>query len=168
MNCVYLSLGSNLGSRLKNILAAAELLKKSNINIVKNSSIYETLPYGEKDQPNFLNVVFKCDTDLKPEPLLKKIKEIESALGRTETIRWGPRIIDIDILLYNNLIIRSRDLNIPHIELKKRDFFIVPLLEIDANILDPETSMPIKNYLFNLPIHIVNSVRIELASDRKA
>ncbi|MCX7959885.1 MAG: 2-amino-4-hydroxy-6-hydroxymethyldihydropteridine diphosphokinase, partial [Deltaproteobacteria bacterium] len=104
METLYLALGSNIANRYENILNAVRLLVKNGIKIIKPSSLYETTPYGPVSQPNFLNIVIMCQSDTEPTILLGKIKEIERGMGRKETIKWGPRIIDIDILLYGNLV----------------------------------------------------------------
>ncbi|MCX7944982.1 MAG: 2-amino-4-hydroxy-6-hydroxymethyldihydropteridine diphosphokinase [Deltaproteobacteria bacterium] len=162
MNQLFLSLGSNLGNRYENIRKAAYLLNSNNICISTSSSLYETKPYGIVHQPNFLNVVFKCISDLEPTNLLRTIKNIEMSIGRSKNIRWGPRIIDIDILLYDNLIVKTDELTIPHSELKKRDFFLVPLLEIDSNIIDPETGLPLKKFIPKTSKNIIHLAPIEL------
>ncbi|MGB9772347.1 MAG: 2-amino-4-hydroxy-6-hydroxymethyldihydropteridine diphosphokinase [Candidatus Kapaibacteriota bacterium] len=113
MAICYLSLGSNLGNRFENIQKAVKLFSVAGIRPIRNSSLYETLPYGYVYQPNFLNIVVKCSTGLTAKGLLMTIKDIEISIGRTETIRWGPRVIDIDILLYDNLIIKEEGLTIP-------------------------------------------------------
>lgn len=166
MNNLYLAIGSNIGNRYANILNALVLLFDEGINIIKHSSVYETIPYGVITQPNFLNIVLKCSTKLEPKLILRKVKDIEQRMGRTYTIKWGPRIIDIDILLYNNLVLKTEELTIPHNELKKRDFFLVPLLEIDNDLIDPETSIPLKQFVPQTKPHILQSVSITSTSIR--
>lgn len=166
MAICYLALGSNLNSRFENILNAIKLLNKADIKLISHSSLYETTPYGYTEQPNFLNMVIKCSTNLQVGELLKVAKDIETSLGRTETIRWGPRIIDIDILLYENLILNTKELIIPHLELKKRDFFLVPLIEIEPLIIDPVDSKPLKEYISRLQPTLINRVDINLFSEK--
>jgi 2-amino-4-hydroxy-6-hydroxymethyldihydropteridine diphosphokinase len=133
---VYLSLGSNLGDRTANLRAAlAEL--EPNVLLVQVSSLYETEPVGVTDQPTFLNLAAEAATDLEPLELLRWIKEVESRVGRRQTYRWGPRVIDIDILLYEGRIVESRELTIPHRELPNRAFVLVPLAEIAPDLTHP-------------------------------
>ncbi len=161
MENLYLALGSNVGNRYENILNAVKILNGSGVTIVRNSSLYETYPYGYINQSNFLNIVLNCKTELEPLPLLLKIKETEKRVGRTESFRWGPRVIDIDILIYGSLVLKTEELTIPHAELKERDFFLIPLLEIDGNITDPETNIPLRHFALNLNSHIIRSASVD-------
>ncbi|WP_041083838.1 2-amino-4-hydroxy-6-hydroxymethyldihydropteridine diphosphokinase [Thermotoga profunda] len=129
---VYIGIGSNIGNRLKNIQKACDLLKISGIDIVRKSSIYETKPYGVTDQPEFLNCVVEVNTHLTPHNLLKLLLQIEQTMGRVREKRWGPRIIDLDILLFGNIVYESDNLLVPHYDMTNRQFVILPLLEIDA------------------------------------
>lgn len=135
MNKAYLSLGSNIGNLKDNILKAYKILEKNDINILKKSSFYKTKPYGYKDQSDFLNTVIKIQTKLEPLELLKKCHLVEKKLKRERKIHWGPRIIDVDILLYNSLKMDNEKLTIPHKEMLKRAFVLVPLKEIASNII---------------------------------
>ncbi|MFH0974303.1 MAG: 2-amino-4-hydroxy-6-hydroxymethyldihydropteridine diphosphokinase [Spirochaetota bacterium] len=151
MSLVYVGLGSNLGDRAINInKARLELLSKPDITFVKESSIEETDPVDYVNQPLFLNQIILVKTAIPPEKLLKIFKSIEKKLGRKKTILKGPRIIDIDILLYDDLIIKSQTLAIPHPEIKNRGFVLKHLLEIDANLIDPSTGIPYINFLKSL------------------
>ena len=134
---VFLSLGSNLGEKEKNISRAKELLKKKGIEIIKESSIYLTAPWGKKDQPWFLNQVIEVATSLPPEELLDLIKGIEKELGREKGEKWGPRIIDLDILFYGEKIINLPSLTIPHPYLHERAFVLIPLTEIAPEFVHP-------------------------------
>ena len=135
---VYLGLGSNLGERRKNIEASLDLLMENpSIRVKKISSLIETEPEGVKKQPFFLNGVVEIETDLSPFLLLKFLKSIEKALGRKSARRWGPRIIDLDILLYSDLIIDDDNLKIPHPLLTERDFVLAPLKEIAPEAIHP-------------------------------
>ena len=135
---VYIGVGSNSGDRKKNIFSALELLnKEKDIEIKKCSSIYETLPWGYKNQPKFLNAVWKIRTDVPPEKLLHLLKKIEKRLGRKKTFRWGPRAIDLDILLYGKRVIKTKTLVIPPPCISKRDFVLKPLKEIEPGIKIP-------------------------------
>lgn len=144
-NTIFLSLGSNIGNRKENLKKAIQFLKKNNIKIKKISSIYETEPIGYKNQPFFYNLCLVGKTDLKPEKLLKTLKKIEKEIGRKNGIKWGPRIIDIDILFYNNIIFKKRNLKIPHPEILKRKFVLVPLYELNKNYIHPEEKTTIKD-----------------------
>lgn len=135
---VYLGLGSNLGKRRENIEASLALLMENpSIRVKKISSLIETEPEGIKKQPFFLNGVAEIETDLSPSLLLKLLKSIEKVLGRKATRRWGPRIIDLDILLYGDLIIDDENLKIPHPLLTERDFVLTPLKEIAPEVTHP-------------------------------
>ena len=131
MSKVYISVGSNLGKRKQNIKKAFEILTNTpGIRIKKTSSIIETEPWGYKNQPKFLNAVWQIETKISPENLLKKLKEIEKKLGRKKTFRWGPRVIDLDILLYGRKKINKKNLKIPHPQIKNRDFILKLLSKI--------------------------------------
>jgi 2-amino-4-hydroxy-6-hydroxymethyldihydropteridine diphosphokinase len=131
---VYLGLGSNLGNRRVNINSAIEHLKQNCITILARSSIIETDPVGGVPQGPFLNGVIKIDTQLEPEMLLSVIKTIEQRMGRINDVRNGPRLIDIDILLYDDVIIKSQHLTIPHPRMFERAFVMDPLNEIAPHI----------------------------------
>lgn len=134
MSVVYLSLGSNLRNKEENIKRAMELLGENKVVIEKTSSFYETEPIGLQEQDNFYNLVIKGKTPLSPENLLKTIKKIERTLGRKKTKRWGPREIDIDILLYDDRKLNIPNLKIPHPQMEKRRFVLEPLREINSKI----------------------------------
>ncbi|MDI6640921.1 MAG: 2-amino-4-hydroxy-6-hydroxymethyldihydropteridine diphosphokinase [Elusimicrobiota bacterium] len=141
MVIAYIGVGSNIGNRKKNILLAKELLEnQQKIKIVMCSSIYETAPWGYKNQPKFLNAVWKIKTELSPEELLKLLKSIEKKLGRTQTVRWGPRKIDLDILFYGNRKLNKKNLKIPHPEIFNRDFVLKPLYEIAPKLVKSVTA----------------------------
>ena len=135
MAIVYLGLGSNLNNRENNIQRAFVELEKNNIQILKRSSIIETDPLGGPPQGKFLNAVIKIKTSLSPQDLLTLSKSIEQKLGRTETVVNGPRIIDIDILFYNEERIHTPQLTIPHPRMLERDFVMKPLKEIAPEII---------------------------------
>lgn len=137
---VYLGLGSNMGDRHAQIRAAAELIHKNIGKIAKKSHVYETQPWGNPDQEKFLNQVVMANTTLDPRELLDKIGRIERELGRErrkDQDKWGPRPIDIDILFYGKRVIRDKGLEIPHPELHKRAFVLVPLLEMAPELEHP-------------------------------
>ena len=133
---VFIGIGSNLGKRTENCLAALESL--SNFTIIKSvSSFYETQPVGNEDQPEFINAVAKVSTLLSPLNLLISLKGIENQMGRERTERWGPRTIDLDILLYEDFVLESQELTIPHKHLHKRRFVLEPLCEIEPWVEHP-------------------------------
>jgi 2-amino-4-hydroxy-6-hydroxymethyldihydropteridine diphosphokinase len=127
----YLALGSNLGDRAENLRQAIQALHaRDGIRVLRVSPIYETDPVGYVDQDPFLNMAAAIDTHLPPEQLLKEVLGIERKLGRVRTIRWGPRTIDIDILLYDHVTLDQADLKIPHPAMTERAFVLVPLRDI--------------------------------------
>jgi 2-amino-4-hydroxy-6-hydroxymethyldihydropteridine diphosphokinase len=147
MTICYLSLGSNIGNRKNNLIKALAELKKNNIKIISVSSIYETESVGPT-QRKFYNMIGKFKTNLSPFELLKKIKQIEVLLGRKKTYRWGPRVIDVDILFYGKQIIKSKNLIIPHKEISKRLFVLIPLNEVAPNLIHITEHKKIKTVLF--------------------
>jgi len=139
MTEIYLALGSNQGDRLMNLARCLNEFKMSYaIEIIKVSSVYETEPFGFFNQPWFLNMAIEIETNLEPLNLLKLTQQVENQLGRVKTYRWGPRIIDIDILSYKNIIFAHPLLNIPHRQLHLRQFVLQPLKEIAAGFVHPE------------------------------
>jgi 2-amino-4-hydroxy-6-hydroxymethyldihydropteridine diphosphokinase len=135
-NQLYLSLGSNLGDRLANLHKAVTLLPPKVIPLV-HSSVYESEPWGYSDQPAFLNQVIKAATDLEPLVLLTFLKDTEVSIGRQVTFRFGPRIIDLDILFYDDLVLDTPTLKIPHPRIAERAFVLVPLAEIAPDLPHP-------------------------------
>ncbi len=150
MKTVFLALGSNIGNRTLFILKAIEELK-NHIKILKVSTVYESEPWGVKKQPPFLNCVIEGKTTMLPEELLKIVKQIEKKVGRIDRFRWGPREIDIDILLYGNSIIDLPHLKVPHPFLVERDFFLYPLIEINHNLKHPATGKNLSEYTSTTP-----------------
>lgn len=140
MPIVYIGLGSNLGDRNKNLESARRLLASpGTIRILAQSSVIETEPVDVHDQPRFLNQVIKIETYLAPHDLLKALKQAEAELGREKTYPKGPRIIDLDILLYGNIIMKTEDLTIPHPGIKNRRFVMQHLAELEPELKDPIT-----------------------------
>ena len=133
---VYLALGSNLGDRRANLKEAIAALPPQ-MEVNAKSSVYETPPWGYEDQPKFLNQVIKAKTYLDPEPLLKHLKRLEVALGRKESFPNGPRLIDMDILFYDDLILNTSSLVIPHPRLHERGFVLLPLMELSPDLVHP-------------------------------
>lgn len=131
MSRAYLGLGSNLGDTTENLLGAAKRISAlPGTCITRSSSLFETAPWGYVDQPWFLNAVLETETSLEPHELLRRVKSIEQAMGRTPGLRWGPRLIDIDILLYDQVSIDEPDLIIPHPRICERLFVLAPLAEL--------------------------------------
>ena len=143
---VYLALGSNMGNRLSN-LKAAVLNLTPQMTVKQKSSVYETPPWGFTEQDAFLNQVVKVTTYLEPEPLLRHLKRMETALGRVPNFQNGPRVIDIDILFFDKMIINTPPLVVPHPRLHERAFVLVPLAEIEPDFMHPILQRPINKIL---------------------
>jgi 2-amino-4-hydroxy-6-hydroxymethyldihydropteridine diphosphokinase len=126
---IYLALGSNMGDKEKNINKALELLK-AKVDVIKLAKMYETKPWGYADQENFLNTALRGKTNLTPQELLIFLKQIERQLGRVKRIKNGPREIDVDILYYDDLVINTADLVIPHPRIQEREFVLKPLADL--------------------------------------
>lgn len=137
MNNVFLLTGGNMGDRLQNLETACSEIEKKVGTVIKKSSIYQTAPWGIASQPEFLNQVLLVGTMLDPQQVLQTILSIEIAMGRKRIEKSGPRIIDIDILFYNDLVLQSKDLTIPHPEIANRRFVLVPLIEISKDFEHP-------------------------------
>ena len=133
---VYLALGTNLGDRPSNLRAALSALPPQ-VRLVVSSPVYETPPWGLLDQPAFLNQVVKAETDLSPAELLAFLKRLETQLGRRATVRYGPRVIDLDILFYDDLALDTPELTVPHPRLVGRAFVLVPLADLAPDLLHP-------------------------------
>ncbi|NUM50094.1 MAG: 2-amino-4-hydroxy-6-hydroxymethyldihydropteridine diphosphokinase [Flavobacteriales bacterium] len=148
-NIAFIQLGSNLGNRLDFITLAKEEIEKVGINIIQSSSIYETDAWGETNQAPFLNSVIKAECIFSPFDLLKKLFEIEILFGRNRNIenKWNERVIDLDILFYNNVIIKNKELTIPHPHLQNRKFVLIPLNEIAPNYVHPSLGKNISQLL---------------------
>jgi len=133
---VYLALGTNLGDRSGNLKQAIAALTPQ-LDVKAKSQVYETPPWGFEEQPKFLNQVVKANTYLDPEPLLKHLKRLEVALGRQESFPNGPRLIDMDLLFYDDLVLNKPSLVIPHPRLHERGFVLLPLMDIAPNLVHP-------------------------------
>jgi len=141
----YIGIGSNLGDKLENCeKAVCEILKEDHHKLLAKSSFFKTKPIGYTNQDWFINAVIKIETDLNPHELFLTLKSIESKIGRKETFRWGPRIIDLDILLFDELEIQTKKLQIPHPRMHQRQFVLIPLLEIDKDIIHPSLKKSIR------------------------
>lgn len=146
---IYLSLGSNMGKRRENLRVALALIEKNIGKAARKSHLYETQPWGKTDQNSFLNQVVMINSSLEPRRLLEKISDIEHELGRDRRDKWGPRTIDIDVLFYGKRIVRDAGLEIPHPELHKRAFVLVPLLEIAPELEHPLLKQQIDELYMN-------------------
>ncbi len=146
MKRVFLSLGSNVGDRLDYILEAIGYLK--GLGEVRGiSTLYESPAWGVEEQGDFLNGALEIYTNLRPRELLSELKRIEKAVGRKERFRWGPREIDLDILLYEDLVIESDSLSVPHPYMHLRDFVLVPLIELDGGLIHPKLGLSLGRLL---------------------
>jgi len=156
----YLGLGSNLNDRLSCLIDALVRIRRlTSIDIVQLSSVYETEPVGYADQSDFLNTAVAVQTVLSPPELLLICQTIERKMGRVPTRKWGPRNIDIDILMFGNIVKHTEELTLPHKELTKRKFVLLPLAEIAADVIVTETSKTVKQLLQEISdIHIVTKV----------
>jgi len=137
MERVYLATGSNIGDKSAHLTKALELIEAYVGDLVQVSGVYRTAAWGIEDQPEFLNQAMAVDCNLEPEPLLLAVMEIERQMGRERRIRWGERLIDIDILFYGNLVSQSQRLTIPHPFIQERNFVLQPLLEIAPDFCHP-------------------------------
>jgi 2-amino-4-hydroxy-6-hydroxymethyldihydropteridine diphosphokinase len=143
---IYLALGSNIGDRFVNLQAAIAALPDT-VTVLAQSPVYETPPWGFIDQPAFLNMALKGETTLGPLELLKQLKILETRLGRLPAVRWGPRLIDIDILFYADLVLDIPGLVIPHPRLQDRAFVLVPLANLDPDLVHPVLCKPVRELL---------------------
>ncbi|MCI0893369.1 MAG: 2-amino-4-hydroxy-6-hydroxymethyldihydropteridine diphosphokinase [Chloroflexi bacterium] len=157
----YLGLGTNLGAREVNLKRAAHLLtapgplldrnppslgdetRLAHLQLIRSSSIYETAPWGYVNQPRFLNCVLEVETGLSPSELLRFVQGLEAGMGREPSSRYGPRIIDLDILLYGDQTVQQPDLQIPHPRLHQRAFVLIPLAELAPDLVHPTLSITI-------------------------
>ncbi|TMF55383.1 MAG: 2-amino-4-hydroxy-6-hydroxymethyldihydropteridine diphosphokinase [Chloroflexi bacterium] len=151
MRTVWLALGSNLGDREGYLRGAIEGLQRAGLRLLRQSRVAETEPVGIRDQPRFLNQVVEATTTMEPRDLLTAIKSLERELGRTPGARWGPRAIDIDILLYGRRIVDEDGLRIPHPELTHRAFLLELLAEVDPQLLEPVSGETMSRLLARAP-----------------
>lgn len=143
---VFLALGANLGDRILNLTHALTLLPPA-VRVLRCSAVYETPPWGYTDQPAFLNMVCEAETALEPLNLLKRLKFLEEKMGRQESVRFGPRLIDLDILFYADQVYQDERLEIPHPRLAERAFVLVPLADLAPDLMHPVTQQTIQELL---------------------
>lgn len=162
-NTVFIGVGSNKGDRINNFQLALNFIEETIFcNIESISSLYESSPYGNTEQENFLNAVIKCSTKLNPQELLSSLKKIESKIGRIKNDKWGPREIDLDILFYNDLIFSNEIITLPHKGIIYRDFVLVPLIEIEPEIIHPVYSKKLSEFIPELKTRYIIKKRTEL------
>jgi 2-amino-4-hydroxy-6-hydroxymethyldihydropteridine diphosphokinase len=151
MTKVYAGLGSNLGNKRENIIKAIDRLDAyEEICVKEKSGFYNTTPVGGPLQPDYVNCAIGLETETEPQILLKEFKEIEIELGRKPGVRWGPRVVDLDILLYGDRIVDDYNLKIPHERMHERVFVLEPLCEISPNIKHPVSGISISELLEKL------------------
>lgn len=144
----YIGIGSNLGDKLMHCeKAISEILKIDRHRLLAKSSLFKTQPIGYTSQDWFVNGVIKIRTDLDASDLFRALKDIEFKLGRTETFRWGPRTIDLDILFFDDIEIHTEELHIPHPQIQNRQFVLIPLTEIDRHFIHPVLKKTVQELL---------------------
>lgn len=148
---VYIALGSNLGDRKANLRQAIASLAPE-VRVLRRSPAYETEPWGYKEQPAFLNQVVEAETELEPGPLLTRLKAIERQLGRRTRFRYGPREIDLDLLFYDDRVIDSPELQLPHPRLHQRGFMLVPLADLAPELEHPRLGQTIRELLEDIDV----------------
>ncbi|MGL1935137.1 MAG: 2-amino-4-hydroxy-6-hydroxymethyldihydropteridine diphosphokinase [Fibrobacterales bacterium] len=147
---IYLSLGSNIGDRRAHLKRAIQLFKKIAHSEIAESPLYETAPVGPQDQEKFYNMVISFDTDLTPGTLLNFCKGVEFIVGRKKRRRWGAREIDCDMLYYGNKIVQTGYITIPHKELTKRLFVLIPFCDLNSTVVDPQELVSVRQLLDRL------------------
>jgi 2-amino-4-hydroxy-6-hydroxymethyldihydropteridine diphosphokinase len=147
-NTAYLLTGSNMGDREAHLNQAKALIEKHIGTVKETSRLYETQAWGKTDQPNFYNQAIAVETTQFPQQVLKNILKIEQEMGRIRTEKWEERVIDIDILLFNEEIIEDDNLKIPHPHLHERNFALVPLMEVAGEVMHPVLNLPVEEVYF--------------------
>ncbi|KMT20892.1 2-amino-4-hydroxy-6-hydroxymethyldihydropteridine diphosphokinase [Clostridium cylindrosporum] len=150
MNKAYIAFGSNIGDRHKAVEDAFVMIEQRGMRITAKSKMYETEPYGYTDQPPFLNGAIEVETHLNCRETLKALLDIENDIGRVRLIRWGPRIIDLDILMFNDEVHDEEDLKVPHTDMVNRQFVLEPLNDICPDKIHPLLNVTIRDLLENL------------------
>ncbi|HEX9250758.1 MAG TPA: 2-amino-4-hydroxy-6-hydroxymethyldihydropteridine diphosphokinase [Ignavibacteriaceae bacterium] len=160
LNIAFVGIGTNEGNKISNIKSAIGLISSlKNCKIEKISSVYETLPFGDIKQDNFLNAVIKISTAFNPQELFAELKNIEQKLGRIVREKWGPREIDLDILFFNDLIFSDEIITLPHKGIIYRDFVLIPLIEIEPDLIHPVFNKKIVDFVLDLKTkNIINKL----------
>ena len=158
MKKIYLSIGSNLGDRSEHLREAVTRLAAEEIGVLRESSIYETEPRDFRDQPWFLNQVVEAETDLFPRQVLARVQKIEREMGRRRGVAKGPRVIDIDIILFGDAVLRTPELEIPHPRISERRFVLEPLAELSPDLRHPETGRSVREMVEGVKDQIVRRV----------
>jgi 2-amino-4-hydroxy-6-hydroxymethyldihydropteridine diphosphokinase len=161
MNTAFLLTGGNLANRLQNLQQAYKLIEKNCGQISKSSSVYKTAAWGFTEQPDFYNQALQLETELSAQKLMQALLSVEEVMGRKREIKMGPRIIDIDILLLNDIVLNSSLITIPHPRLAERRFALTPLTEIAPDVIHPVLHTSIKELLAackdNLPVYKIST-----------
>lgn len=152
MPTIYIGVGSNLGKREENCLNAVKAIAENGIIVKRQSSLYRSEPWGVKNQPEFINMAVEAETEKKPPELLETLKLIERQMGREDAGHWEPRIIDLDILLYDGLVIDAPGLKIPHPLMHSREFVLRPLCEISPETVHPVIKKTFRQLLTDLMV----------------
>ncbi len=169
LNIAFIGIGSNEGNKIENIRSSVTLINDlADCTIEKVSSLYETLPFGDVKQDNFFNAAVKISTSLNPQEVFNELKIIEQKLGRIFREKWGPREIDLDILLFNDLIFSDEIITLPHKGIIYRDFVLVPLIEIEPELIHPVYNKKMADFVSGLKIkNIINQLSEPLFTEEK-
>ena len=150
INIIYIGLGSNIGNKIGQLQLARELIEQiGDLEVIRASSLYLTSPWGNTEQEDFVNQVIEARTGLSALDLLYRLQEIEIKMGRQRNVKWGPRSIDLDILLYGDEIIDLPELKVPHPHMRERLFVLIPLQEINPELVFPEDGVKLKEVLIS-------------------
>ncbi len=149
INPIVLAIGSNLGDRIDNLQEALTGMKQ-HMSVSSVSSVYETAPMHVTDQPAFLNAVFSGDTKLLPAELLQAVKKLETSIGRKPTYKYGPRVVDIDIIIYGDVLVETVDLTIPHALMHEREFVLRPMADVLPDLKHPKMGKTVEEMLGHL------------------